>query len=417
MVRFLFAATAAFLMFRRAARRCFVFAMKFPRHKKGCSKGRASYHGVRRIMLVGTGQKKQEVRSLLGPYNSEGRIALSPVYKVSYKVVARKSQQDTPKRAPRSRYRKSASRAAEHTARNDVPVTLTHPDKELDAESKLTKRQLAEYYSAVAKNMLPHVADRPLSIVRCPAGTTKPCFFQKHLTTGVPSGVGGIKVRNKNGSTDTYLTISADEGLIGLAQMGVLELHPWGSRNEALEMPDRLIFDLDPDPSISWKVLAESALEFRDRLKKFGLKSFLKATGGKGLHVVAPIKAEHPWPVVKEFARALAVEMASEKPALYITKMTKAERRGRIFLDYLRNERGATSIAPYSPRARQGAPVAMPLEWDELTGKDAPRFTVAEFSRWKRRLFRDPWREMLTITQSVTKVALQQAGLQTKLAG
>lgn len=300
---------------------------------------------------------------------------------------------------------------------NALPVRLTHPDKQLDAASKLTKRQLAEYYLAVAENMLSHVADRPLSIVRCPEGTTKPCFFQKHLTAGLPAGVEGIKVRNKDGSTHTYITISTAQALAGLAQLGVLELHPWGSRNESLETPDRLVFDLDPDPSVDWKVLAASALGVRARLKKLGLESFLKSTGGKGLHVVAPIKPEHRWPVVKEFARAFANRMAEANPGLYLTKMTKAERRGRIFIDYLRNERGATSVAPYSPRARQGAPVAMPLAWSELNSEDHPRFQVADFPRWKKRLRRDPWRRMLATSQSLTNHALQELGLETKLAG
>jgi bifunctional non-homologous end joining protein LigD len=298
-----------------------------------------------------------------------------------------------------------------------LSLRLTHPDKQLDAESKLTKRQLADYYLAVADNMLPHVVDRPLSIVRCPEGTTKPCFFQKHRTTGLPAGIGGIEVRNKNGSTDTYITIATAEGLAGLAQMGVLELHPWGSRNESLETPDRLIFDLDPDASITWKVLAATAVEVRARLKKLGLESFLKSTGGKGLHVVAPIKPEHPWPVVKEFAHAFANRMADANPGLYLTKMTKSERRGRIFIDYLRNERGATAVAPYSPRARQGAPVAMPVAWSELKSEDHPRFQVAEFPRWKKRLRRDPWQRMLTTSQSLTNHALQEFGVETRLAG
>ena len=168
-----------------------------------------------------------------------------------------------------------------------------------------------------------------------------------------------------------------------------------GLTNNDIEKPDRLVFDLDPDEAIPWKTLAESAKEVRSRLKDCKLESFLKPTGGKGLHIVAPIQPEHDWPIIKEFAHDIANQMAAENKALYLTKMTKADRKGKIFIDYLRNDRGATSIAPFSPRARHGAPVAVPMDWKELDSSKPPRFLVADFSEWKSRLRHDPWTAML----------------------
>jgi bifunctional non-homologous end joining protein LigD len=289
-------------------------------------------------------------------------------------------------------------------------LAITHPDKVLDAESGMTKAQLAEYYEAVAGNMLPHIADRPLSIVRCPDGNSKPCFFQKHVGFGLPAGVKSVSVPSrKNQKSEEYITVDSSDGLIGLAQMGVLEVHTWGSRNESLEKPDRVVFDLDPDSAIDWKTLAETARAFKRRLAKMGLESFLKSTGGKGLHVVAPIRPDHEWPAIKEFAHTLVLEMEKEHPELYVTRMTKATRKNRIYLDYLRNDREATSVAPYSPRARSGAPVAMPLRWSELNAAKAPAFRVTDFAKWKQRLRNDPWDQMEKIKQKLPSDAIGTA--------
>jgi bifunctional non-homologous end joining protein LigD len=184
--------------------------------------------------------------------------------------------------------------------------------------------------------------------------------------------------------------------------MGVLEIHTWGSRNESLEQPDRIVFDLDPDVAIPWKTLAETAREFKRKLAKVGLVSFLKSTGGKGLHVVVPIRPDHEWPAIKEFAHNLVLDLERDNPNLYVTKMTKATRKNRIYLDYLRNDREATSVAPYSPRARSGAPVAMPLRWSELNASKAPAFHVSDFAKWKARLRHDPWDEMLKNKQKLS---------------
>jgi bifunctional non-homologous end joining protein LigD len=323
--------------------------------------------------------------------------ARPPAKKASHRVAHLTAAKSNP--APRSRKRAaaSASEPQEHAA-----VRLTHPDKILDAESSLTKQQLADYFWAIADHLLPHIANRPLSLVRCPEGSTSPCFFQKHSNAMLPPGIETVQVPDKKtGKPEPYITLSTRESLAGLAQMGVLEVHPWGSQNDNLERPDRIVIDLDPDEAISWATLAESAAEVRGLFKQKGLESFLKSTGGKGLHVVVPIAPEQEWPAVKAFAHAIALELERRQPALYLTKMSKAARKGKIFVDYLRNERGATSVAAFSPRARAGAPVSMPLKWSELKASERPVFQVADFDTWKARLRSDPWKDLEQIKQSL----------------
>jgi bifunctional non-homologous end joining protein LigD len=282
------------------------------------------------------------------------------------------------------------------------PVRLTHPSKILDTQSKLTKQQLADFYWAVAPAMLPHIANRPLSLVRCPEGSEKPCFFQKHVNAMLPPGIGAVQVADKKGLVEPYITLNTAEALAGLAQLGVLEVHPWGSRNDALEQPDRITIDLDPDETLPWETLTAAALDVRKRLKTLKLESWVKTTGGKGLHVVLPLKPEAEWPVIKEWAHRFVLAMERDNPRLYLTKMTKAARAGKIYLDYLRNERGATAVAPYSPRARKGVPVSVPLAWSELK-IPRPDFRVANFSKWSHRLKKDVWAKLLKSTQSLPK--------------
>lgn len=310
------------------------------------------------------------------------------------------------KPAPPSVPHRSASSASSRYARADVAgVSISSPDRILDEQSRLTKRRLAEYYAAVADHLLPHIASRPLSIVRCPEGSGKPCFFQKHAGMSMPRGVGSVPITPKNGGPpEEYLTVSTVEGLIGLAQMGVLEIHPWGSRNNSLDQPDRLIIDLDPDPSLVWDRLVGSAFEIRGLFQQLGIETFVKSTGGKGLHIVAPIQPRLEWPEVKDFAHDFVLMMERANPRLYLTIMAKSARTGRIFLDYLRNERGA--VAPYSPRARAGARVAMPLAWTELQSTDPKQFTVVNFEQWKSRLPHDPWNRMNGIRQELSDRAV-----------
>jgi bifunctional non-homologous end joining protein LigD len=315
-------------------------------------------------------------------------------------------EQSAPSQSGRQRIAARANPIGKGRSSSALPIT--HPNKILDPESGITKQQLAEYYLAVGGHMLPHIADRPLSLVRCPEGTSKPCFFQKHIGLGLPEGIGSVEIPNrKTHKKEKFVTLSTEQGLIGLAQMGVLEVHPWGSKNDALETPDRIIFDLDPDVTIQWTTLASTARELRDRLKQLKLASFVKSTGGKGLHVVIPIVPRHEWPVIKRFAHSVVLTMEREKPGLYITKMTKAERTNRIYLDYLRNDRESTAVAPFSPRARSGVPAAVPLDWKELDGRNRPLFHVSDFAQWNDRLKHDPWKAMTKLEQPLTEETLR----------
>ena len=338
------------------------------------------------------------------------------VPKSSKKIQKETAVRTNSKPAP-SKSAKSAKPSSMRGDRADVEgVSLSHPGKILDEETQLTKLQLAEYYAAVADHLLPQIANRPLSIVRCPEGSGKPCFFQKHIGMGVAAGIDSVDVpAKKSGATEKYLTVNKKQGLIGLAQMGVLELHPWGSRNDALETPDRFIIDLDPDPSLPWERLVASAIEVRDLMKNLGLETFVKSTGGKGLHVVAPLRPDREWVEIKAFAHNFVLMMEHANPKLYLTKMTKSARTGKIFLDYLRNERGSTAVAAWSPRARAGARVAVPLTWSELKRTDLRQFSVANFEEWKSRLKRDPWLEMDNVKQLLTDRAISAvAGMTSK---
>lgn len=302
-----------------------------------------------------------------------------------------------------------ASSSPSTVAPSVLPIRLTHADEVLDKASGLTKQQLALYYFEIAPHMLPHIEGRPLSLVRCPEGSGNPCFFQKHKNQMLPKGVESVDVKSKKtGKIEPYITLFTPEALVGLAQMRVLEIHPWGSRNDDLERPDRIIIDLDPDPAIPWQTLASSAQEVREAFRQLGFESFLKLTGGKGLHVVVPIEPKEEWPEVKNFAHQFVLEIEQENPSLYLTKMTKAARKERIYLDYLRNERGATAVAPFSPRAREGAAVSLPLSWKDLGLPERPVFRVAEFDSWKNRLKNDPWKKMLSLPQ---KLALSKRKL------
>src|SRR5690348_2717574 len=270
-------------------------------------------------------------------------------------------------------------------------VRLTHPDKVLYPEQGISKQDLADYYLAVAERMLPHVARRPLTLVRCPAGSEKKCFYQRHAGSGVPDELEEVKIA---GFAEPYLYIKDTSGLIALVQMGVLEIHPWGARIDRPDRPDRIVFDLDPGEGLDFAAIVAAALDVRERLEAQGLAAFAKTTGGKGMHVVVPIARRHTWPAVKAFAKATAEAMAADAPERFLTRIAKAERKGRIFIDYLRNDPTSTAIGPYSTRARAGAPVAMPLAWDEVTPElDPKHFTIAGA---RRRIARmpDPWADI-----------------------
>jgi bifunctional non-homologous end joining protein LigD len=276
-------------------------------------------------------------------------------------------------------------------------VRLSSPDKILYPEQGITKSDLADYHFAVADRILPHVAMRPITMVRCPTGRQKNCFYQRHAGSGVPDPIERVKVP---GFDDPYLFIRGLPGLVALVQMGVLEIHPWGVTVERPERPDRAIFDLDPGEGTGFAAVVKAARAVRERLAALGLESFVKTTGGKGLHVVLPIDPVHEWPRVKAWAKAIAEAMAADSPDLYLTRIAKAERTGRIFIDYLRNDPTSTAIGPYSTRARPGAPVATPLAWDELDESlDPSRFTVATVPARIADQKADPWAEIDRVGQ------------------
>ncbi len=276
-------------------------------------------------------------------------------------------------------------------------VRLSSPDKILYPEQGITKGELADYYVAVAKRMLPHVAFRPVTMVRCPAGSETKCFYQRHAGSGVPEQLREVTIP---GFDEPYLYIADLPGLIAMVQMGVLEIHPWGVTVDRPDKADRIVFDLDPDEGLSFGDVIAAAREVRARLDALGLRSFVKTTGGKGLHVVLPVEPTADWREVKSFAKGVSAEMAADSPDKFLTKASKAERTGRIFIDYLRNDPTSTAVAPYSTRSRPGAPVATPLRWDELTPKLDPKsFTIRTVPGRIARQRSDPWAEMLGVRQ------------------
>ena len=282
-------------------------------------------------------------------------------------------------------------------------VRLTHPDRVLYRDQAITKLGLARYYEAVADWMVPHVADRPLSLVRCPAGDRGACFYQKHAAPGVPEQVKRVRIRESGGRTASYLYVDDLPGLVALAQIGVLEIHPWGTRVERLERPDRLVLDLDPAPGLPWPRVVEAAEEARALLQDLGLVSFVKTTGGKGLHVVVPLRPEAGWDALRALGEGIGAEMTRRAPDRYTINPLKAARRDRIFIDYLRNVRGATAVAAYSPRAKRGAPVSTPLAWSELSAKTAAvAFTVETVPKRLATLRKDPWADFFSVDQAIT---------------
>ena len=261
----------------------------------------------------------------------------------------------------------------------EAGVTISHPDRVISETGHITKGELAEYHAAIAPFMLPHISRHPLSLLRCPAGIDgKQCFFQRSPGKGLGKNVHSFDFQHK-GKHYEYLYIEDEKGLLEIIQMGAIELHPWGASIDAIDYPDRLIFDLDPAPEVPFEVLKLAATDLRQRLKKKGLDSSLKCTGGKGLHVTVALAAKDGWPEVKAFGAAVAGEMVSAAPEAYIATMSKAKRTGKIFIDYFRNDYTATAVADYGVRARPGAPVAVPLGWDELKGLKSPSaFTMKD---------------------------------------
>ena len=331
--------------------------------------------------------------------------------KSAREVVREEPAMVKPEQAPDQKDGGGAERREKDGSMTIEGVRLTHPERVLYPDQGITKLDLVHYYTAIAEWALPHLAHRPLSLVRCPEGQGNPCFFQKHLSAGVPDQLARVEIPEQTGS-ETYLVVEDLAGLVSLVQMGVLEIHPWGSTVKKLETPDRVTFDLDPDTELPWERVADAALEMRDVLARLGLKSFAKTTGGKGLHVVVPLAPRLPWDEVKAFTRAVAMRMAEEAPERYLAVASKSSRQGRIYIDYLRNGRGATAIGTYSARARPGATVSTPLFWEEVEQAVRPEgFTVATVPARLAALESDPWAEIGKLRQSISAAARRRFGL------
>ncbi len=290
-------------------------------------------------------------------------------------------------------------------------IAISNPDKVLYPEAKITKLEIAEYYRAIGNRMLPYLEGRPLTLVRCPNGYQAKCFYQKHVKPGTPEVLTRVNVPEGDGSA-IYMAADSVEAIVALLQMGVLEIHPWGSRVPRLDKPDIVIFDFDPDEGLGYDKVVDAATLMRTALEQLELRSFVKTTGGKGLHVVVPLLPTQPWDTVKAFTKAIADSFAAGFPNKFTSKLAKASRGRKIFVDYLRNAEGATAIAPYSVRAKKNASVATPIEWDELA-RDVrfDHFNVRNVPQRLAKLKRDPWADFFATKQKLTKPILRSVGL------
>ena len=281
----------------------------------------------------------------------------------------------------------------------------------LFSELGLTKEALARYYESVAEWLLPDLKNRPLALVRCPQGPDEGCFYQKHIDKAWSDEIERVPIAEKDGE-GIYAVANSAAAVVGLVQKGVIELHVWGATTRELAKPDRMVFDLDPDPAVPWREVMAAARATRARLEDLGLESFVKTSGGKGLHVAVPLAPRHDWDEVKEFSRAVAESLAEADPRAFTAKMAKKERTRRIFIDYLRNSPGATTIAAYSVRSRHGAPVSTPLHWDELGGRMKPAsFHAGNVARRLQGLHTDPWKTFRRTSQALTAAMKRKLGI------
>jgi len=338
-----------------------------------------------------------------------------PAAKSSPKKSAAPRKNSEKKGADSARAGAALGDVAAVVKRLPLPFALTSLDKIVYPERNLRKADLIAYNAAIASFALPHLGGRPLSLVRCPNGRAGKCFFQKHASDSVPAVVQRVDVREQGddkAGREEYMAVRDMPGLVALSQMGVLEVHTWGCHADQLERPDQFVFDLDPDEGLGWDAVVEAAFLVRDRLSDIELTSFVKTTGGKGLHVVLPVTRKLDWDAHYAFSKAFAESIAREQPSRYLTNMRKSLRRGKLFVDYLRNGRGATAIAPYSTRAREGCTVATPISWEELEqGVDPKQFDLYSVIQRVDGRHEDPWRAYTTTKQSITAGALRKLGV------
>jgi len=270
---------------------------------------------------------------------------------------------ETPKPLTKTEKKKATETAA---TPESFGIKLTNPDRLIYPDEGLTKAHLANYYAAVEPLIMVDAAHRPMTLIRCPQGRSKKCFFQKHDSGSFGPEVKHVPIKERKGIVQDYLYFDDIRGLLSCVQMGTIEFHGWGSRSDNVENPDRLVFDLDPDVGLDFGKVKEAAVRLRGLLKDLGLETFPLLSGGKGLHVVAPLDQSADWPAVSDFAERFSRAIAEAEPDMFTANIRKVQRKGRIFLDWLRNQRGSTAVMPYSARAREGAPVAAPIAWEEL---------------------------------------------------
>jgi bifunctional non-homologous end joining protein LigD len=281
------------------------------------------------------------------------------------------------------------------------------------AGSGVSKLELAIYYARVGDWLLPELLRRPVTVIRCPTGDIKDLFYQRHAFAGLPPGVETIHLADEEGR-NAFITVTEPKGYLGLTQFGAVEFHLWGCRIDDPEHPDRLVMDLDPDESLPWARVCDGAELLRERLERMGFRPFLRTTGGKGLHLVMALQGGHDWPLVKGFAEATARAMAADHPSLFTAIATKERRKGRIYLDYLRNARGASAVASYSLRARPSFPAATPIAWEEvrrLSGGNA--FDRLSVVKRLESLAADPWDELISSSVKITPKMRRDVGMKT----
>jgi bifunctional non-homologous end joining protein LigD len=285
-------------------------------------------------------------------------------------------------------------------------VGISHADRLVFPAARLTKLDVARYYAGIGGWIVPHLEDRPLTLVRCPEGAAGPCFYMKHAKVWAPEPLRRVRIREKT-KIGEYLIADSVSAAVGLVQMGILEIHTWNCRFARVEQPDRIVIDLDPGARVTWPRVIAAARVVRELLDTLGLASFVKTTGGRGLHVVVPLTPRDDWSQCLAFARAIADALVRHGPGEFTARFAKAGREDAILVDYLRNNRTNTSIAAYSTRSTRDAPVSVPIAWTELSAAREPgRFTACTVPHRLARLRRDPWAEYWTTKQTIPRGAI-----------